>query len=216
MSSAQADDLFQRWCSLREQGRLVLPEWLCGDDVALKQELARRIDALQAAERPRPLRSAAPFATASADEELAQLLRKRLRWLGIIFQFWWIAWGVIYLLSIQDAPYEVLDGWVHIINCLVLAALTALLWSKQPLSMKQLRSCELAMFALLVIDIGWDHYRYLHAGWMDGVARPGQESKLMDLYGDSMAMPWVLIMLVYAMYIPNTLRRGAIMIAMMG
>ncbi|MGE3805564.1 MAG: serine/threonine-protein kinase [Gemmataceae bacterium] len=209
--SSRVDQLFERWQDLREQGRPVLPEWLCGDELELQRQLERRIDAAIAEERrrntPRLDPLMAPF---SPEDELTSLLRQRLRWLGFVVIIWWIVW---ILIDIDDTyPYDWFDIAQNIVNFTVTCSLTGLLWSRVQLSLKQLRLCEFTVFGLLVFDAAWDHYFYLRVNWVDGIAAPGQIDKVLNLYGTRMAMPWVFLMLIYAMYIPNDWRRCALVV----
>ena len=126
------------------------------------------------------------------------LLRSRLRPVVLIFLVAAIVWLGIDLLAEQafGLPFQV--PWL-----LVLAGVAALLYSRRPLQLLRLRALELVLFGAAVAYLSARDYAFIywaHAGGQTSLALSGFTVTVLHV---------VLLVVVYGMFIPNTLKRAA-------
>jgi serine/threonine-protein kinase len=91
----------------------------------------------------------------------------------------------------------------------VLAAALALLRSRRPLSLGQLRALELAAFGLIAAFFAWLQIDTYHDGALLRAIVPGHQGQVFRLVGLSAALRWFLLIVLYGTFIPNTGRRCA-------
>ncbi len=125
------------------------------------------------------------------------LLRSRLRTVALIFLVAAIVWLGIDLLAEQafGLPFQV--PWL-----LVLAGVAALLYSRRPLQLLRLRALELVLFGAAVAYLSARDYAFIygaHAGGQTSLALSGFTETVLHV---------VLLVVVYGMFIPNTLKRA--------
>lgn len=145
-------------------------------------------------------------------EVVARLLRPRLRQVILLF----LVTGMIRLvLTFVDDSYkegqEPIDVWGQVAVLLVGVWQLLLLSSPSPTSLWRLRVIEGMVFGLAVGYLLWLEGRILSSGWYGPLAQGIHSRRAELLLGDSLAMPWVLIIFVYALFIPTTAVRCAVM-----
>jgi serine/threonine-protein kinase len=91
----------------------------------------------------------------------------------------------------------------------VMAAASALLWSRRPLSMNTLRIVELAIFGSIAAFFGWLQVDTYHDGAVLRAIVPGNEGLIFRLVGKAAALRWFLLIVLYGTFIPNTWQRCA-------
>jgi serine/threonine-protein kinase len=133
--------------------------------------------------------------------DLQVLLRKRLRFFAFVAA---AAWAISVLLVVFSSgnPWQGIAAYCFVFA--VMALLAVILWKKASLSLRQLRVIELVLFGTvfafwtLLQVIIYPYYR------VDPV--PGWLGPVM---AQNISLPWVAIMFLYGMFIPNTWRRCA-------
>lgn len=192
-------------------------------------EPGRKI-ALAPAERSQP----------SSETEVAALLRRRMR----------LAFALIVAYCVLNIVREITRGAIESAYAravitgniglgLVMSALTALLWSRRPLSLTQLRRLEIAGISLAVLLVCVaQHVWHTHGRpFPDGIwtgseplpwarhwfyqlstSGPGHHSLILSwsdaslVLGYGYCFNWVLGVTLYGVFFPNTLRRGCVVI----
>jgi serine/threonine-protein kinase len=97
-------------------------------------------------------------------------------------------------------------------------ALALALWSRRPLSLRQLRAIDLKLFSCIVTFFAWLHYEWFQNEVLVQAALRaqgplGRDMDLERLTGASAAVHWILLIVVYGVFIPNTWRRTAAVVA---
>ena len=155
----------------------------------------------------------------SSTTEVQALLRKRLRFLGLLgtsgyalftaflvvpLFFWNTQGAASYGLTIVRATGQLA----------VFAVLTGLLWSRRPLSLGRLRLIEIVAFGLVLADTASGRYedlvRYgLAQAFTEGppVAPPR--------YAAFYSLPFFALIIAYGTLIPNTWRRASVILGLM-
>ncbi len=90
-------------------------------------------------------------------------------------------------------------------------ALTALLWSRRPLSLVQLRAAELALIGLLVMACVLKQRSYLDAA-PDLAGRYGDRGPV--LLAGYHGLFWFALLATYGLFVPNTWRRSTLIVAL--
>jgi hypothetical protein len=103
-------------------------------------------------------------------EELGALLHRRLRFLSLVFVALYVSGSLLRTTLLSPASWS-LDSWTVVIALFVLAGLAGLLWSGRPLSIRQLRTIELAFFGTLAVRFAIRAYAVLSASRRAGAGR---------------------------------------------
>ena len=126
------------------------------------------------------------------------LLRSRLRTVVLIFLVVALVWLGIDLLAGQAFGLLFQIPWL-----LVPAGVAALLYSRRPLPLPRLRALELVLFGAAAVYLSARDYAFIywtHAGGQGSLALPGFTETVLQV---------VLLVVVYGMFIPNTVKRAA-------
>jgi serine/threonine-protein kinase len=157
--------------------------------------------------------------------EIAVLLRSRLILVCLLFllptallSFLMLLEGILEPLR---APLDILWFYqglrqlypLYFLLVTALSAFLIILWGRWPLTLQQLRMLEIGMYGSVVATVAVTQWLWYRSGWLLDVAVAGQESKLMQLAGDSLTLPWFLLIVLYGTTIPNTGRRCAVAVA---
>jgi serine/threonine-protein kinase len=169
----------------------------------------------RAASRPLRCRLAADSGPAFT-QEMARLLRTRLR-LAILIVLAGFAFHFLRNLLSLGSLYDHRPLWLAFTGAeiAVLAAASALLWSRRPLSLTSLRTLELTVFGLVAAVFAWLQVDTYHDGALLRALRPGSEGLVFRLVGVSAALRWFLLVVLYGTFIPNTGRRCAAVVAVL-
>jgi serine/threonine-protein kinase len=145
-----------------------------------------------------------------APPEIPALLRYRLRVLALM------AFGLALLffaLNFSRHPLDTRTVWlVYAPGGVFLAATAvgaALVWRPDALSLRRLRASEVVLFAVIVTYVAWVHYHtlFLTNAWF---LRPGlQQPTEITLLARHPSLTWLVIIVCYGTFIPNTGRRCA-------
>src|SRR5262249_27260915 len=143
-------------------------------------------------------------------DQLSRLLRSRLR-LAILVLL--VGFTLFFLRNLfrLGPTYDHRPYWLIFIGCEIVVMLggSALLWTRRPLSLKQLRTLELAVFGSVAAFFGWVQVDTYHDGALLRALVSGQEGLVFRLVGLSAAMRWFLLIVLYGTFIPNAWRRCA-------
>jgi serine/threonine-protein kinase len=104
-----------------------------------------------------------------------------------------------------DGPEKSLG--MSITVAVLLGATAALLWLRT-YSLGWLRALEVIEFGLLAFLFGWLHWTML-----SHYASEGRDHDVVRLAGSTSALRWFALLVLYGMWIPNTWRRCAVMVA---
>jgi serine/threonine-protein kinase len=84
------------------------------------------------------------------------------------------------------------------------AAITGVLWKNASLSVRQLRTIELLLFAT-----AFGYWGFCHADFYPYFRLPSPPIWFGSIMAHAISLPWVIIIFLYGMFIPNTWRRCA-------
>jgi serine/threonine-protein kinase len=147
--------------------------------------------------------------------DLQSLLRGRLRFLAVLLSAGMSPalifalteyWRTGNILPPGDEPYIA----AAFLLMAAAAALAGILWRWQSLSVPQLRIIELILFAAVFAFWAW-----IHASFYPGLRLPEPPIWFGMVMGTAVSAPWVLMMIVYGIFIPNTWRRCAAVVGIM-
>jgi serine/threonine-protein kinase len=141
--------------------------------------------------------------------ELASLLLRRLRTVTLIAllpSLLFLVRGLIEAPPV-DAPASLFLRILHGLVTLLLAGLAAFLWSRKALCLRVLRGLELALFVSLAVFFGWGQYCLFHH-----VPETGLTVDTARLRVIVSTVRWVLLVIIYGVFIPNTWRRCAVVV----
>jgi serine/threonine-protein kinase len=147
-------------------------------------------------------------------EEMSHLLRTRLR-LAILILLVGFALHFLRNLLLLGTAFDHRPLWLLFTGCeiAVMAVVSALLWSRRPLSLERLRLLELTAFALIAAFFAWLQVDTYHDGALLRALVPGHEAIVFRLVGLSAGLRWFLLIVLYGIFIPNTWRRCATVVA---
>jgi serine/threonine-protein kinase len=147
-------------------------------------------------------------------DEMSHLLRRRLR-LAILIVLAGFAFHYLRNLLPFGPAFDHRPLWLLFVGSeiAVLAAVSALLWSRRPLAPRTLRALEFTVFGLVAALFAWLQFDTYHDGALLRALRPGHEALVFRLVGVSAALRWFLLIVLYGTFIPNTGRRCAAVVA---
>ena len=89
---------------------------------------------------------------------------------------------------------------------------STLLWSRRPLSLRHLRILEIIIFGSVAVFFAWLQVEVNHSRVLLRAIIPGHEVLVFRLVGESAALRWFLLIVLYGTFIPNTWRRCAVIV----
>jgi eukaryotic-like serine/threonine-protein kinase len=148
--------------------------------------------------------------------ELHCLLRRRLRIAGLIAGVgtaFFLARNFL-LSGAADGPTS-LDLAIHSFFTAILAVLLAFLWSSYPATTASLRICELVLFGVGAMFFTYLQYRMFgHGALLEGVDAE-HVGRVLTLGANTNAMRWLILIVLYGTFIPNTWKRCTVVVAML-
>ncbi len=132
-------------------------------------------------------------------DETQALLRVRIRAAGLILS---VAVGIFFvhgLIFTEATPLRIM----HLFLLLLLGGSTAFVHKSRSLSLKQLRILELGMIGSVTVYLGTVQYLAF------AQRAAGSSLPVMTLAGGNAILPFVGLMLIYGMFIPNDWRRAS-------
>jgi eukaryotic-like serine/threonine-protein kinase len=141
--------------------------------------------------------------------EIQALLRKRLLFLAALS---WAAFAVYAAFCVVLYP----EPFALAFYALLLAEtglFTVLLRSSRPLSLRQLRWVEAALFASVALFNSWLQWLFFSTGWVTRMA--GEDWVSLMLAARGLSLAWVILVVSYGLLIPNTWRRCAAVLGVM-
>jgi eukaryotic-like serine/threonine-protein kinase len=143
-------------------------------------------------------------------DDTSGLLRSRLRLVAMVLLFIFAIRSVSDFLYPSAAMGGGAVGWViRIATMIFLLLASAVLWSPWPLWVRTLRRLELAIFGAGAIYVGWLQIGFIYSGILSGLEMNAHNATAIRLAGNAYAFRWLLVIVVYGMFIPNTWRRCA-------
>ncbi len=135
--------------------------------------------------------------------EVHVLLRRRLQLAALILFGGFVVFLIRHVLTVQiDNPISVALLVFHVLVAGILGLLGAILCRRCAISARVLRAAEVAIFALpAAFVLAMQSYLALH--------HAGRGHFLLD------GGPWLALIFTYALFIPNTLRRAALVIVLL-
>ncbi len=149
-------------------------------------------------------------------DDISRLLRKRLR-LAVLIILAGFAMHFGQNLLLQGPAFDRRPLWLFLTGCeiVVLAAVSGLLWSRRPLSMRTLRALELAIFGLVAAFFAWLQFDAYYDGAFLRAIAPGGEALVFGQVGKASALRWFLLIVLYGTFVPNTWRRCAAVVCVL-
>jgi serine/threonine-protein kinase len=160
------------------------------------------------------------------NSEVQGLLRRRLRIAALLITGSFLAFLIRNLWDTDQFSPSAFDRSFHAVVTVIVAVLAGLLWSRWPLCLPQLRVLELALFGSAAAFFFWLQYKYLDSGMVLDLLPPtdGREitaeqaartGKVLRIAEDANAARWVILIVIYGTFIPNTWRRCATVTGLM-
>lgn len=143
--------------------------------------------------------------------DLASLLRRRLLFAALLTLLPSLMFFIRNLIDTNLPPH--LSGFALCFQggvALVTAFLAGVLWRKECLSLRSLRTIELIIFGSMAVFFAWMQYRdFKHGPLQEALC--GEEASLVSLLlrqavGNS-SMKWFFLIVLYGVFIPNSWRR---------
>jgi serine/threonine-protein kinase len=146
-------------------------------------------------------------------DEMSRLLRTRLR-LAILIILAGFLLHFVRNLFLLGPTFDHRPVWLIFCGCeiAVMAIASGLLWSRWPLSKRNLRVLEVTIFGMIAAFFAWLQVDTYHDGALVRAVVPGQEAFAFRLVGLSAALRWFLLIVLYGVFIPNTWRRCAALV----
>ncbi len=136
-------------------------------------------------------------------QETQELLRRRLRLATLVLAAGFAVFLVLHAVLFRPADtVRVFFLAFHVLTTVTLAAVAAVICRRCEVSLARLRLYELATFGLPVAFFMTFQYLNVHRGAMEG-------------HFDFPIGAWLVMIYTYALFIPNTIRRAALVIALM-
>ena len=143
-------------------------------------------------------------------DEIACLLRRRLRLAALVIL---AALALHFVRNLLDQASTLDIGLLgyalHAGTTIAIAALAGLLWSPWVLCMRALRIVEVAAFGITAAFLAWLQYEFFDLGTALAANADTDQTKVLRLVGMGSAFRWLILIVVYGMFIPNTWRRCA-------
>ena len=157
-----------------------------------------------------------PKASPRPTTDLQLLLHRRLRFFAVLLSgaSFFPVMGQLERLLERGSSLPAED-WINFALYVFIFALTAalsvILWRWQCLSFRQLRAFELILFGALFVFWAW-----IHASLYPRFRLPNPPHWFGSIMGHAVSLPWALLMILYGVFIPNTWRRCAAVVGIMG
>jgi serine/threonine-protein kinase len=141
-------------------------------------------------------------------DEMSCLLRARLR-LALLIILAGFTLHFLRNLLLQGSAFDHRARWLWFTGCeiAVMGTVLGLLWSPRPLSMKNLRILELTTFGMIAAFFAWLQFDTYHDGAVLRSIVHGQEGIVFRLVGSAVSLRWLLLIVLYGTFIPNTWHR---------
>ncbi|HVS36203.1 MAG TPA: serine/threonine-protein kinase [Gemmataceae bacterium] len=149
-------------------------------------------------------------------DEMTSLLRTRLR-LAILIILVGFTLHFVRNVLLQEPAFDHRPLRLSITGgeIAVMALVSVLLWSRRLLSMKTLRTLELTIFGMVAVFFAWLQFDAYHDGVLRGAIVPGGESAIYRQIGMAGILRSFLLIVLYGVFIPNTGRRCAAVVAVL-
>jgi serine/threonine-protein kinase len=146
--------------------------------------------------------------------EIHCLLRRRLRLASLITGAGFLFFLVRYLVQTDVSPLgpSAFDLTFHGVVTLIILSLAGLLWGRGQLCLTSLRVIELTMFGLTWAMFAYLHYLFLGTGKLLPIAAPGERPDFYRFANFAVCLRWIILVVIYGTFIPNTLRRCALIV----
>jgi serine/threonine-protein kinase len=211
MSEAKLQELVQRWQQRRDRGDPASSEELCRDCPELLPALRQRLDAQIAADQPdhAPRPNALIFDPAGRLEaEQRGTLRRRLLLVAFLYLTLWVLYFVGIALGSDERPASYLPVGVEIS---VLASVVVLMTVRQDWPYRALRGVEAILFGVILTRLMVGQSLFLSAVVLPAVIDQPDELRSI-LVIEVMGTSWLILILVYGVFIPNTAGRSAVIV----
>jgi hypothetical protein len=145
-------------------------------------------------------------------DEMTCLLRTRLRLALLIIL---VGFALHFLRNwLLPSAFVQRPLWWVFAGCeiAVMVLASALLWSRRPLCMRQLRILEIIIFGSVAVFFAWLQIEVNHSRVLLHAILAGHEALVFRLVGESAALRWFLLIVLYGTFIPNTWRRCAVIV----
>jgi len=143
-------------------------------------------------------------------DDISRLLQTRLR-LAVLIILAGFALHFGQNLLLQGPAFDRRPLWLFLAGAeiVALAAVSGLLWSRRPLSMRTLRTLELAIFGMIAAFFAWLQFDAYYDGALRRAIAPGGDALVFRQVGLAAALRWFLLIVLYGTFVPNTWRRCA-------
>lgn len=142
-------------------------------------------------------------------DEIRQMLRKRLRFFALFLSGGLVLTLIVVAVLLKS---EHLDKWLYfVIFTFALGPVSAvILWRRPSLSLLQLRAVELVLFGAM-----YAQWAMVHAFLYPTMTLRNPPVWFGVIQGYAVSMPWIFLIIIYGIFIPNTWQRCAVVVGVM-
>lgn len=144
---------------------------------------------------------------------VAALLRSRLMLVGVLVVVVMSLVGIDFFA--YPERYRTFHTLDYVVHCFILGLyglLLLYLWRQPTVEVASLRAIEVLYFGVGAVVLCWGQVRFYHSGWLQEIIPATGVWKLFSLLGDAFALPWLMMIVLYGVCIPNTGRRCALVV----
>jgi hypothetical protein len=155
----------------------------------------------------------------SPASEVEALLRKRLRFLGLLGTSFCTLFVVFLIVPLFLSNSQAVAGYGFLVvraTCMlaVFVCLTGLVWSRRPLSLLLLRLIEIVAFGLVLVEMTSGRYQDLSSFGLAQLLTEGPPVAP-PRYATFYCLPFFVLIIAYGTLIPNTWRRASVVLGVM-
>lgn len=145
---------------------------------------------------------------------IAPVLRSRLMLVGtLVVAVMSLIAADFFLYPERYRTHRAVDYVFHGIVMAIYGIPLFYMYRNKTVEVAKLRGVEVVYFGIGACVLAWAQYRFYHSGWLQEIMPETAAWKLFSLFGNSFALPWLVMIVLYGVCIPNSGRRCALVLA---
>src|SRR5262245_40642019 len=155
----------------------------------------------------------------ASEDELVPLLRRRLRFLVLALTVFYVVFAILMRVFYVHARVPPIDNWANVIALVICFGFVALLSSRRPMTLRQLRVVEFLFFVVLVARMAirgyvllWDEDTIDRVLAWIAAGDVANAREMLTGLANRLILPTTLSLVGYGVIIPTTVRRCALVV----
>jgi serine/threonine-protein kinase len=151
--------------------------------------------------------------------EITTLLHRRIRFTSLLacaFSGIFLLKDLLFTWAGNERAFQDADDWallgLHLLVVAVTAITGIITWRRPRLPLPTLRGLELALLGVAILFFGYLHYTWLIFNGDFQCKADCHDGDILLMAGDSCTLRWVILLIAYGVLIPNTWRRGVVVV----